>query len=537
MTLNLDSNFRISSFLKSLSVEVIILDSDFKIIELSSKVPILRGASAQLALGKSIEKFVTPEVFKYIKNEFPRLLTQSISNTRTVMHFEQNHGRVTYEIETRAFEDTQVRPAAYVCTFKDISYLDQVNETLRAAEKFGRLIDWYLLTATNETDIIDYCLKLLCEVYQGEFSSFWAVKKREHKVGMVQFFSKTPADHASFISQSSQLTFDVGTGLPGRVMESRTAIWHDVENNSNFPRKASALISKLKFGLAFPLATTDEVVGVLEVFSKDSLSRDSILSNEMIVVLTRVANVIERMRSRLKMTESSRLSSLGEMAGGLAHEINNPLTIISGIAGRIKRKFLNTGVDAAVIKDLEKIESTTTRIARIVKGLRNISRASENDAMITVSLSDVLLDCLELCQTRFKVHGVQLRLGGETNLEIECRGSQISQVLLNLLNNAFDAVEKSPNPWVELMVSKAEDKIYIEIKDSGSGISPDILKKIMTPFFSTKEAGKGSGLGLSISKAIVEAHGGTLTYDPECSNTKFVVELPVKQRVSDLRAA
>ena len=121
--------------------------------------------------------------------------------------------------------------------------------------------------------------------------------------------------------------------------------------------------------------------------------------------------------------------------------------------------------------------------------------------------------------------------------EIFCRDTQISQVLLNLLNNSFDAIAGDPEAWVELSVYQKNEYIEISIVDSGKGISPEIQQKIMHPFFTTKEIGKGTGLGLSISKEIVKSHGGKFFVELDSANTKFVIQIPIREAVSSSKFA
>jgi signal transduction histidine kinase len=114
----------------------------------------------------------------------------------------------------------------------------------------------------------------------------------------------------------------------------------------------------------------------------------------------------------------------------------------------------------------------------------------------------------------------------EKSLRIDCRPTEISQVLLNLLNNAVDAVQPLAEKWVELQVRSAGKDVEISVMDSGKGIPEKIRDKVGQPFFTTKVVGHGTGLGLSISRGIVEAHGGHLNLDTQCEHTRFVVTLP-----------
>lgn len=241
---------------------------------------------------------------------------------------------------------------------------------------------------------------------------------------------------------------------------------------------------------------------------------------------------------RQKLVAAAKMSSLGEMAGGIAHEINNPLAIILGKASQLKRRVqLTEQIGVArdesrhdeLMDGLSTIEKTTKRIGAIVKGLSSFSRNAENDSMEKILVPILILDTLELSKERFKFHSIDLRydLSACEKTYVNGRASELLQVLLNLLNNAYDAVEFLPEKWVNIHTEKTESHCRIVVTDSGPGIPLAIVEKIMTPFFSTKSPGKGTGLGLSISKGIVEDHQGRFYYDYDCKNTCFIIELPL----------
>ncbi len=232
-----------------------------------------------------------------------------------------------------------------------------------------------------------------------------------------------------------------------------------------------------------------------------------------------------------RLIQASKMASLGEMAGGVAHEINNPLTIIvTRVEDLIFRYSENSETRENILSDLEKIQITVGRITSIVKGLRAFSRNSEKDPFCKVKVDLVIADTVALCAERFTTTGVGLTVTAPQDVEIECRGSQISQVLVNLLNNSYDAIKNLENKWIRLeCFSDGQGSVLISVSDSGGGVPAEIRDKIMQPFFTTKEAGKGTGLGLSVSRSMVADHGGHFWLDTHASYTRFVVKLPILQ--------
>jgi PAS domain S-box-containing protein len=230
-----------------------------------------------------------------------------------------------------------------------------------------------------------------------------------------------------------------------------------------------------------------------------------------------------------KIAIAAKMSALGEMAGGMAHEINNPMGIIHARASDLIEvaSESDTVSSLTVVETMEKIRNTASRVTKITMGLRKFARETRGDPATATGVREILEETLPFCMERLKQNSVELRvMPVEKSLRIDCRPTEISQVLLNLLNNAVDAVQPLPEKWVELQVKNAGKDVEILVTDSGMGIPEKIRDKLGQPFFTTKVVGHGTGLGLSISKGIVEAHGGRLNLDPECEHTRFVVTLP-----------
>lgn len=229
-----------------------------------------------------------------------------------------------------------------------------------------------------------------------------------------------------------------------------------------------------------------------------------------------------------KLVAAARLSTLGEMSSGIAHEVNNPLTAILLKLSYLRKLIqLNSLSEKEFIHAVDFLESTARRIEKIVTGLRAVARDGSQDPHIRTQLAPVIQETLAVCQERFRINGVDLKLKScPSNIFFFGVGTEISQILLNLLTNAFDAVENLQTKWVLIDVSEVEDAIEISVTDSGPGIPKPIASRIMEPFFTTKSARRGTGLGLSISQRIASGHQGLLFLDPTSKNTRFVLRLP-----------
>ena len=178
------------------------------------------------------------------------------------------------------------------------------------------------------------------------------------------------------------------------------------------------------------------------------------------------------------------------------------------------------------------MESTGFRITKIIDGLRNFAREGQNDPQTIVSLEEIMREALDLCRARFESRQIKLVIGSHfAAYRLICNRVQLSQVLINLFNNAFDAIEEQPGGdyWLHIETDAAETSglMRLVISNSGPPIPPAIHAKIMEPFFTTKPLGKGTGLGLSISRGIVEQHGGRLLLDSKAAHPRFVLELPL----------
>jgi PAS domain S-box-containing protein len=234
--------------------------------------------------------------------------------------------------------------------------------------------------------------------------------------------------------------------------------------------------------------------------------------------------------ARVQAIASARLSALGMMAGGIAHEINNPLGIIHAMASDLTEMAEEGSATPKVVARKGTIISQTAeRIASIVKSLRQISRQGAGDPLRPTPVAKIVSETLEICRAKFRANNVDLLLPPAIpDVNVPCREVQIAQALLNLLQNAFDAVsDQDSERWVRLEVENGDNSVVLSVIDSGPGIPAELRPHIGEPFFTTKPVGKGTGLGLSLSKTIAEEHGGNLEYSDDHGHTRFSLVLPL----------
>ncbi len=253
------------------------------------------------------------------------------------------------------------------------------------------------------------------------------------------------------------------------------------------------------------------------------------------ILLGSFRDITDRLRLQTEAIHVSKLSTLGELAAGVAHEINNPVYGIMNCAQLVMDKSDQSDLVNKLGKDIMHLSE---RIGNIVNNLLSFARSKGQEKCV-VTVMDIILDSLKLTETQIKKDGIDIEIGCSQRLpDIEVFAQEIQQVLINVMQNARYALNaKYPEFHKEkkLIISCKEPMINsspfisIEVYDRGIGIPGDILDRVMDPFFTTKPPKKGTGLGLSICNRIINDHGGRLTIESEDGEyTKVIIMLPVK---------
>lgn len=238
-----------------------------------------------------------------------------------------------------------------------------------------------------------------------------------------------------------------------------------------------------------------------------------------------------------KLEQSAKMVALGEISAGIAHEINNPVAIVYG-KSQILQMQIEQAKENNTVLDISKIEkinqeiiSTTERIDKIINSLRYFVRNDSRNPLVWAGVEEILDNIQVLSIDRCKKNGVNVKINKkiDTGTKIYCKPTQISQVLINLINNSFDAIKDSQEEkWIEISCFENNDNIIFEVQDSGNGITKEAEDKILNSFYTSKNTTKSSGLGigLTIAKRIIDQHLGTITYLKDRPHTTFEVVLP-----------
>lgn len=236
-----------------------------------------------------------------------------------------------------------------------------------------------------------------------------------------------------------------------------------------------------------------------------------------------------------RLTHFSRLSTMGEMAAGLAHEINQPLSAIATYAQACQRLLRGPEPDAGdIVAALEQINAQALRAGEVIRRLRNFVKNREVKRE-PVNCARLLEDLRTLAETDARLHNIRLRLDCQEPLPtVYADPIQLQQVVLNLVRNAIDAMSDAPEDRREVVLMTREvtdGEIEVTVADHGTGLAPEATEHLFNPFFTTKAS--GTGLGLAISRSIVRAHGGRLWHTPnEGSGVRFHFTLPVSPAVT-----
>jgi len=321
----------------------------------------------------------------------------------------------------------------------------------------------------------------------------------------------------------------LGEGISGRVAFTGKPLLLSRTEQEKKLKSARSRDHEINSAISVPLRIEERIVGTLNVsesarakqFQEEDLRALMLFADQAALALEKaqlyrdsqrqlekLLSVLDELgRTQAQLIHSEKLASLGVLAGGVAHEINNPLMVI---LGRTELMLMDQDLTDDAKKNLETICHETERIARIVQNLLTFSRKSRQEKIETVDVNDVLERTLMLSEHQLTVGNVHVHKEIDPNLPtIMANSGQLQQVFMNLIINAHHAMNDGGDLTVRTG-TVPDDRVFVEISDTGCGIAPEDINRIFDPFFTTKEEGKGTGLGLAVSRNIIDNHGGEI---------------------------
>ncbi|MFY9682373.1 MAG: ATP-binding protein [Candidatus Sulfotelmatobacter sp.] len=356
--------------------------------------------------------------------------------------------------------------------------------------------------------------------------------------------SLAQADSQLRVSSARMLSYTAGAMLLV-VLFSWLFVWRVVARPINALENGTEHLARGELGYQIDVRSQDEVGDLAHSFNDMSLQLRA--ANEQI--MTWAKTLEDRVDEKTKELRSAhdhvlhveKMASLGKMAAVVAHEVNNPLSGILTYA-KLLRKWVASGQAGNDKRDeamecLELIATESRRCGELIKNLLSLSRSAPMNLQ-SVDLHEVINRSLLLVRHQLEHAGIDLQLKLEEDMpRLHCDAAQIEQVLLALIMNAIDAMPRGGNLWIATLLNHDETEISIEVRDDGAGIAPDVLPQIFEPFMTTKEHGRGVGLGLAISRGIVERHNGRIEVESHLGKgTTFTLTLPVQTHETSLAA-
>ena len=413
--------------------------------------------------------------------------------------------------------DESGRPRRIFGTVQDITERKRAEQRLRTQHTITQM----LAGAATLEEVVPKILQAVCEFLLWDLAALWRLDREAGVLRCVEVWHKESVEVSNFEAVSRESTFTPGTGLPGRVWSSREPVYiSDVVHDASFLRASIAAREGLHAAFGFPILLGGDVMGVMEFFSREVRLPEQELLNMMASLGSQIGQFVERKRAedalhraQTELAHVTRVATLGEMTASIAHEINQPLTAVvtNGAAGL---RFL-----AAPTPNLDEVRSALERIIRDGKRAGDVIariRALVKKSTLTkaqLNLSEMIHEVLAITNPEARQHVIWARTELAPDLP-PVRGDrvQLQQVILNLVMNGIEAMKTVLDRPRELLIRSGRHgpgKVLVAVKDSGIGLDALRLERLFEAFYTTKR--EGLGMGLSISRSIIEAHGGELS--------------------------
>jgi len=401
-------------------------------------------------------------------------------------------------------------------TQSDLSHLN---------EAYGRLTLLYhlirdLVTIVDFPGVLNKTLEKVMEIVKGDRA-------------LIILADDETGDLIPYVSRKREGSLNPGEislskSICRVVLESgQSILTSDAMQDNRFQSSESVMIQGIRSAMSAPIRSKNKLLGVIHVDTMErltSFSRDDLelltaigyqagiaIENAKLFAETRKAQLELRER-QIQLLEAEKLTALGKIAGGVAHEIINPMTVILGFTGIVRRKLEQGRTDQESIQEymrrLNSVEEEANRVVQIVKSISRFYRRKQSDRVPT-DVNKEIEAALGIAEFRRRSTVEVIKDLSPELPKVLADRNQLQSVFLNLVSNAMHAIQDVGKITLTSFC-ESDGMVKIRVADTGCGIDPAIREKIFTPLFTTKEEGKGTGLGLSITQDIIENHGGTI---------------------------
>lgn len=397
-----------------------------------------------------------------------------------------------------------------------------------------RMVDYAVARAMARSATLEEAappiLKAICECLEWDVGALWVVDPGSSELRCLEVWHRPEVPVAEFAAATRELRFAPGVGLPGRAWKAREPVWiSDVLADPNFPRAPAAARARLHAFFGFPISLGEEVLGVIEFFSREIRRPDEALLQLFASVGSQLGQFLERKRSEAELKRASEAKD--QFLALLGHELRNPLAPIRN-ALEVLRARKNEPAVAARMLDM--VERQTAHLVRLVDDLLDVSRITRGKIGLRKERADLgaaAQRTVEAMRPLLEERGHRLRLSPPAEpIVLDADPTRLEQVLSNLLGNA---VRFTPSGGtIDFSVAREDAQAVIRIRDEGIGIRPEMLGRIFDAFVQADRlpdrVQEGLGVGLTLVRSLVEMHGGTVTAASEGPGrgSEFVVRLP-----------
>jgi PAS domain S-box-containing protein len=524
-----NSDARYRATLDAMSDMIHVVDDELRIILANDA---LRAKNAELGLPTDVVGRTVYDVYPFLSSQIGEEYAEVFEQGRLLITEESTLvGDRAIITETRKIPIRMGGKVSHVVTvMRDVTERKQAEDAMRQqAETLAALHETALELAVQPSlpELLQAILARAVVLLKAQHGSFCQYRPESDDVQVIATY-QSPIDARGIV-------FRRGEGMAGRVLE--TGQPAAVANYSQWEERVATFASAgFEALVGVPVWWGDRLLGIINVedAAPRVFSADDIALLEQFTPLAAAAlenhrlvgDVQEQMdklkRTQMQLIQAAKLAAVGELAAGVAHELNNPLTSVLGFTELLLR---TPTVDARTRADLETVASQARRARDIVRNLLDFARQTKPQRL-PADVADLLHQTLELIRRHLEGSGVVIEEEYAPDIgPLDLDGGQMRQVFLNLISNAAHAMPRGGK--LKLRIARQGDEVAISVSDTGHGIPPEVRDRIFEPFFTTKSAGQGTGLGLPISLGIVQEHGGRIGVESQVGQgSTFTIWLP-----------